>query len=160
MTRFTDEWLRRRLAGSPQLVDYPVLTDAVYAPPPAPRATRLVLPWPPTGNHATKHTRTGGHYLTDEHKRFRSTVAAIWAQVKAQPVPSPYRATIVWFPPDRRARDSDNLQKTLFDALIKCGAIADDSMSHRVEYSETVSAHYAPREGACHLTLQTMAKTG
>jgi crossover junction endodeoxyribonuclease RusA len=98
----------------------------------------LVLPWPPSGNHATRHPSRGVHYLTDAHKVFRKAVAAIVMQVRAKQVASPYSATVVWHPPNRRHVDSDNLQKTLFDALQKAGVIENDSLHHKIAYSETV----------------------
>ncbi len=103
-----------------------------------PGRVHLVLPWPPTGNHAVKHTRNGSHYLTDEYKAYRATVKSIIAQVRAQPISSPYKVSVVWFPPDNRRRDSDNTAKTLFDSLIAAGIISDDSMRDKREYSETV----------------------
>ena len=143
MTRFSEEWYARRLGGGVTTPDIPTLTDVVR---PAPRASTapqdrrhvLILPWPPSGNTATRHTKAGGHYLTDDHHRFRSCVASIWQQSKFKPVQSPFAVEVVWYPPDRRRRDSDNVQKTLFDALIKCGAIADDSMADRRAYKESV----------------------
>lgn len=167
MTRFSEEWYARRLAGSPTIAqDIPTLTDAVNpagkrivskAKAPdggngnishgplltadasgAAAPAILILPWPPTGNTATRHTTTGAHYLTDGHRRFRSAVASIWRQSARKPIQSPYSVEVVWYPPDRRRRDSDNVQKTLFDALIACGAIADDSMADKRSYSERV----------------------
>lgn len=114
---------------------------------PGPLTLSLLLPWPPSGNHATKHSTTGAHYLTDEHKRYRAAVASIFAQADAPMITSPYRCEIVWHLPDRRERDSDNLQKVLFDALRHAGAIRGDSMLDKVAYSESVVVPAKPWAG-------------
>lgn len=116
-------------------------------------ALTLILPWPPSGNHGTKHTTTGAHYLTEPHKRFRKAVATICMQVRARAVPSPYACEIVWHPPNRRRVDSDNLQKVVFDALIKAGVISDDSLADKCAYSETVAMPTSPRDGAVQVRL-------
>lgn len=121
---------------------------------PAPAThVRLVLPWPPTGNHGTKHGG-GAHYLTAEHKAYRSRVASIVAQTRTPHVPSPYTAHVVWYPPDRRERDSDNAQKILFDALVKAGVISNDSFADKRTYREDVVLPASPREGYLIITLQ------
>jgi crossover junction endodeoxyribonuclease RusA len=114
----------------------------------------LLLPWPPSGNHATKHTTTGAHYLTAEHKRFRSAVKWIAYQMRAPTIASPYRCAIVWYPPDRRERDSDNLQKVTFDALRHAGVIEGDSMADKIAYSEVVVMPAKPGEGAVSVRIE------
>jgi Holliday junction resolvase RusA-like endonuclease len=41
-------------------------------------------------------------------------------------------------PPDARARDMDNALKTLNDALVKCGFLPSDAMTHMRELWVTV----------------------
>lgn len=91
------------------------------------------LPWPPTGNHATRHTRTGGHYKTRETLAYRGLVAQIVAAMGMgnllgkQPLSGPLAVEWVLGPPDRRSRDVDNVRKECADALTLAGLWADDS---------------------------------
>lgn len=98
---------------------------------------QLELPWPTvTGNHAVKHTRTGGHYKTPQAKAYEAAVAAIVVEAGlgyAQTLKGPLTASWLLAPPDRRARDLDNVRKTAADALTKAGFWADDSNKVLVE---------------------------
>ena len=94
----------------------------------------FALPWPTvTGNHAVKHSRTGGHYKTPEAKRYEGTVAQIVAGMGLgnllgqKPLGGPLAVSWLLSPPDRRARDLDNLRKVVADALTRAGFWADDS---------------------------------
>lgn len=92
------------------------------------------LPWPTaTGNHAVKHTRTGGHYKTPAAKAYEGAVAQIVAAMGMgnllgqKPLGGPLSVSWLLSPPDRRARDIDNLRKVVADALTKAGFWVDDS---------------------------------
>jgi len=144
MIRFTEQWLAARKARGGTKAD---AADAKpTGRPGADAASRpadvvIVFPWPPSGNHGTKHPGAGVHYLTEEHKAYREEVARI-AQAHGSPhVRSPYGVYVLWGLPDRRRRDSDNCQKVLFDAMKAAGVIADDSMLDRVTYMERIMPH-------------------
>lgn len=92
------------------------------------------LPWPEaTGNHAVRHTRTGGHYKTPEARRYEAVVAQIVAGLGVgslmgeKPLGGPLAVSWLLSPPDRRARDLDNLRKVVADALTRAGFWSDDS---------------------------------
>lgn len=90
----------------------------------------LELPYPPTGNHATRHTRTGGHYKTAETVAYRAAVRRLLVGQGlggSKALKGPLEASWVVAPPDNRARDLDNLRKELADALTLAGLWADDS---------------------------------
>lgn len=89
----------------------------------------LELGWPPTGNHATKHTRSGVHYKTREAAMYRSFVRnAVYEQmIHGLPLTGPLAVSWLLAPPDRRARDVDNVRKECADALTLAGLWADDS---------------------------------
>ena len=94
----------------------------------------FALPWPEaTGNHAVRHTRTGGHYKTPKAKAYEAVVAQIVAAMGLgnllgqQPLGGPLAVSWLLSPPDRRARDLDNLRKVVADALTNAGFWADDS---------------------------------
>lgn len=94
----------------------------------------FALPWPTvTGNHAVKHSRTGGHYKTPAAKAYEGVVAQIVAGMGMgsllgkKPLGGPLAVSWLLSPPDRRARDVDNVRKVVADALTRAGFWADDS---------------------------------
>ena len=62
-----------------------------------------------------------------EGRRFRRDVIAILAAMGVQPLAGRLFVRVDVYPPDRRRRDLDNVQKALFDALEHGGAYGDDS---------------------------------
>lgn len=95
----------------------------------------LSLPWPPSVNHYYQRTPRGTT-ISAAGLAFRRTVASTVmvhrakANVARAPLAIPYACrlgvTIEAFPPDRRARDLDNLNKALLDALTNAGVWVDD----------------------------------
>lgn len=92
----------------------------------------LELPWPPSVNHYFRHWR-GRMVISREGRSFRSKVCAILAAAGVRPLEGHLKLAFLAFPPDRRRRDLDNLQKALLDALEKGGAYANDSQIKRIE---------------------------
>jgi len=87
---------------------------------------KLELPWPPSVNHY--YRRVGRRTLISRAGReFRRQVAQILATRRLSPALGRLAVTVEVFPPDRRKRDTDNLQKSLLDALQHGGAFPDDS---------------------------------
>ena len=100
----------------------------------------LELPYPPSVNHYYRHVgpRT---LISREGRRYRERVTA---DLKALGIESFSGALILRvevYPPDRRRRDIDNVQKALLDALQHGGAYQDDSQIAKliVERHEPVS---------------------
>lgn len=94
----------------------------------------LELPWPPvTGNQAVRHAGRGVHYKTAPAKAYEVAVAMVVrmarqaGQIEPGALVGPLVATWVLAPPDRRARDCDNVRKVAGDALTRAGLWADDS---------------------------------
>ena len=86
----------------------------------------LELPFPPSVNHY--YRRVGPRTLISrEGRRFRERVCAHLAQMGIRPMDGPLAIEIEVYPPDRRRRDVDNVQKALLDALQHGGAYQDDS---------------------------------
>jgi len=86
----------------------------------------IELPYPGrTGNHSVRHTATGRHYVSKEALAYRALVSQALRGRRAPPGPISVAWTFV--PPDRRARDADNLLKVVKDALTLAGFWADDS---------------------------------
>lgn len=91
----------------------------------------LELPFPPSVNHY--YRRVGPRTLISrEGRRFREEVCALLAAAGVKPLAGPIRVEIEVYPPDRRRRDIDNVQKALFDALEHGGAYRDDSQIVRL----------------------------
>jgi Holliday junction resolvase RusA-like endonuclease len=93
------------------------------------------LPYPPSINH---YWRRVGHktLISREGRRFRASVVAILAAMRLQPLAGDLTVEVEVYPPDRRRRDIDNVQKALLDALAHGGAYADDSQVVRLEITK------------------------
>jgi crossover junction endodeoxyribonuclease RusA len=108
----------------------------------------LELPYPPSVNHYWR--RVGARTLISRGGRaFRSSVCSILAAHGTRPMDGPLDLIIDVFPPDRRRRDIDNLQKALLDALAHGGAYHDDSQIARM----TVQRQHVVPNGKVHVRL-------
>lgn len=95
---------------------------------------KLTLPYPPSVNHYWRHFR-GRTVISREGRTFRHDVCALLAPSPGmngggpRKPPSTGRIALAMdaFPPDRRRRDLDNLQKPTLDALEHAGVYVDDS---------------------------------
>jgi crossover junction endodeoxyribonuclease RusA len=89
---------------------------------------RLTLPYPPSINHYWRHVgpRT---LISREGRTFRQNVCALLGGGGPRKPPAGGRIALCMdaFPPDRRRRDLDNLQKGTCDALQHAGVYVDDS---------------------------------
>lgn len=88
----------------------------------------LTLPYPPSINHYWRHFR-GRTVISQEGRAFRANVCALLAGGGPRQPPAGGRIALAMdaFPPDRRRRDLDNLQKPVLDALEHGGLYEDDS---------------------------------
>jgi Holliday junction resolvase RusA-like endonuclease len=86
----------------------------------------LELPFPPSVNHYYRRvgTRT---LISREGRRYREKVCASLAFMGVKTLIGTIHMEIELYPPDRRRRDIDNVQKALLDALQHGGLYADDS---------------------------------
>jgi Holliday junction resolvase RusA-like endonuclease len=93
------------------------------------------LPYPPSINHYWR--RVGrATLISREGRRFRASVVAILAAMRVRPLAGDLAVKVEVYPPDRRRRDIDNVQKALLDALAHGGAYADDSQVVRLEITK------------------------
>ena len=86
------------------------------------------LPYPPSVNHYWRHV--GPRVLVSRQGRaFRKRVCALLAGDGPRKPPAGGRIALSMdaFPPDRRRRDLDNLQKGVWDSLQHAGVYEDDS---------------------------------
>lgn len=86
----------------------------------------IQLPYPPSVNH---YWRRVGHrtLISREGRTFRRNVCALLGGSGRPPRNGRIALCMDAFPPDRRRRDLDNLQKPLLDALEHAGIYEDDS---------------------------------
>ncbi len=88
----------------------------------------FTLPYPPSINHYWRHVgpRT---LISREGRAFRRNVCALLGGGGPRKPPCGGRIALAMdaFPPDRRRRDLDNLQKPVLDALEHAGVYEDDS---------------------------------
>ena len=92
---------------------------------------KLTLPYPPSINHYWRNFR-GRMVISQEGRAFRQNVCALLASGRGNGPPKPpsggrIALAMDAFPPDRRRRDLDNLQKAVLDALQHGGVYRDDS---------------------------------
>jgi crossover junction endodeoxyribonuclease RusA len=92
-------------------------------------ALSFELPYPPSHN---SYYRRVGHrtLISREGRAYRKRVIAqLMVSGGGQQPPNDGRIALAMdaFPPDRRRRDLDNIQKPLLDALEHAGVYADDS---------------------------------
>ena len=86
----------------------------------------LIVPFPPSVNN---YWGFSGHrrYLTKKAVAFKAEVLYQVSNTTARFGSSPVEISVMLYPPDRRARDIDNVAKSLNDALVQAGVMDDDS---------------------------------
>lgn len=92
----------------------------------------LFLPWPPSVNH---YWMASGkrRYIGAKGKEFRLLVLSAWNRARVQGFGNArLSVSVVAYPPDRRARDLDNILKAALDALQHARAFEDDSQIDRL----------------------------
>lgn len=77
----------------------------------------LTVPYPPTINHYYGNRKNGGKYIKKEGKQFRKIVCTQAFVKRIKTITVPIAVTLNIYPPDKRKRDIDNINKALFDAL-------------------------------------------
>lgn len=96
---------------------------------------RIVLPYPPSVNHAYRRTSQGGvprTYLSKDGKDFKTDVARAVMIARSNgdlprdAIAGRCRYTLTLFPPNRRRRDISNAVKICEDAITTAGVWVDD----------------------------------
>ena len=123
----------------------------------------LTLPWPPSVNHYWRHRIAGPKhkpfiqvYVSKEGQEYRESVKRAvlrrWPGL-LHPLAMRLRVVVLVNPPDRRARDLDNLGKGLLDSLKHAGVYQDDS---RIDHLELVRSGRIGKPGTVDVTLMPM----
>lgn len=93
----------------------------------------IELPYPPSGNHMWKHTKTGGHYLTEKARAYYLLVNFEIIKQGAQlGIDQPMSVTCTLHPPDNRRRDMDNAWKVISDSLTRADLWEDDHLVRKL----------------------------
>ncbi len=97
-----------------------------------PESFTVTLPWPPSTNRILRNVAVRGTprtLLSEEGRRFRTTAAqmCMLGGVNNRQLAGRLAVSMVACPPDRRARDLDNVLKATLDALTHAGVWLDDS---------------------------------
>ncbi len=110
------------------------------------KSINFLLPYPPSIN--TYYRTFRGRVLISKQGRvYRKTVEEELAGVST--VHGRVAVEIRVFPPDRRRRDLDNVQKPLLDAIEHAGVIEDDSM---IDDLHTIRGEQIP-DGVVSITI-------
>lgn len=97
------------------------LTVLMYEP-----MIQLELPYPPSVNHYWG--QSGKHrFIGKKGKEFRIAVAEACLEAGIQPLEGRLSVHVALWPPDRRARDVDNVLKPLLDACEHAGCFVNDN---------------------------------
>lgn len=100
-----------------------------------PRSANLTLPYPPSVNRYYRHIIVKGSprtLISKDGRRYRDAVKIATTGLRMGE-----RRLAVYirvYPPDRRRRDLDNIQKPLLDALEKAGVYENDC---QIDYLST-----------------------
>ena len=86
---------------------------------------QMTIPWPPSVNHYWRKWRNR-MVVSKEGRAFRRNVQALLGGSGKPPTEDRIALAMDAFPPDRRRRDLDNLQKAVCDALQHAGVYEDD----------------------------------
>jgi crossover junction endodeoxyribonuclease RusA len=93
-------------------------------------ALSLTFSYPPSANRLWRNV---------DGKTLKSSAYRLWLKANEtwglKTITGPYDLTIVVTPPDKRARDLDNLAKPIGDLLQATGAVANDSNLERLTMS-------------------------
>jgi crossover junction endodeoxyribonuclease RusA len=91
----------------------------------------LSLPFPPSANRLWRAWK-GRNIKSAEYRKWLALGAADLLAQEAEPIPGPYRMTMIVNRPDRRRRDLSNLVKPVEDLLQSAGLIRDDADCQRL----------------------------
>jgi crossover junction endodeoxyribonuclease RusA len=116
----------------------------------------LYLPFPPTVNNYYKKSKSGGRFISEKGRRFRQDVVEAISEQIGSSVPLDDRllVEVILFPPDNRARDVDNYNKALLDAITESGFWMDDKL---VDQLFVYRGEVRSRRGSCYVRVSEAA---
>lgn len=121
----------------------------------------LTLPWPPTVNTYYRSLLIGKRCQVLKSKAGRVYERDVLAAVLEQGCPRFHEDRIELairaHPPDRRARDLDNIIKSLQDSLAQAGVYANDA---QIDSLLIVRGAVKSPEGLLHVTIRSVETAG
>ena len=112
----------------------------------------MELPYPPSINSYYRTFR-GRMLISAKGREYRKVVGAELDGVGM--VAGRVAVSILVYPPDRRRRDLDNVQKALLDSIEHAGVIEDDSM---IDDLHTIRREVIPSAGKVIVTITSIEK--
>lgn len=116
----------------------------------------ISLHWPPSVNHYWRTAVIAGRaqtYISKEGKAYREEVGWLLRKVQPKKMLDRLQVTVLAYPPDRRARDLDNLLKSLLDSLAHGGAYENDNQVDEI----TIKRCIPVVNGVVHVTISSIA---
>jgi len=108
-------------------------------------SVNLTLPWPPSVNAYWRHISMRGKarvLISKAGREYRVAVQrAVLAARAVVQMEGDLRVSIVAFPPDRRARDLDNLLKAVLDGMQAAGVYLNDSQITSLSITKSSTVH-------------------
>ena len=95
-------------------------------------ALKLTMPWPPSTNTYWRVVH-GRPIISRDGRLYRARVVMELKLLRLTKYTGRLNVRLEFFPPDKRRRDLDNLNKALLDALQHGGLYDDDSQIDRLE---------------------------
>lgn len=86
----------------------------------------MEIPWPPSANRYWRNVK-GRTVVSKEARIYKSTICKLAKTWKNPCLGGRLQVCMAAFPPDKRRRDLDNLNKIVLDSLQKAGLYNDDS---------------------------------
>jgi len=120
---------------------------------------KLVLPYPPTINHYYCRKRDGNLFIGKRGKEYRLATKMAFIQTGEPPIDGAVHVVVRLICPDYRRRDLDNTQKCILDAVVKSGALEDDSSIVSLFIYKHKPDAYAP-EGRAIILIEPASMDG
>lgn len=93
-------------------------------------AVRISLPFPPSVNALFLNVRGRGRVRTQAYRKWADEAGWLLKSQRPASFKAPVKVAIEVNPPNRRARDLDNLSKPVMDLLVTHQVIPDDSIRY------------------------------
>jgi len=91
----------------------------------------MVIPWPPSSNRYWRYWNRRV-IISKDAREYKKTIKSMSYEWEPRHLTGRLDLSIIAFPPDKRARDLDNLLKITIDSLESTGLFNNDSQIDRI----------------------------